>query len=265
MHDGRAQIEPMTIAGRKIEVMRIAPIQPALPTLVFLHEGLGSIDLWRDFPANVAARTGCGAVVYSRYGNGFSEPLAAPRDPRYMHAEALDALPELLGRLGIESPVLIGHSDGASIALIFAGAFPDRVRALVLEAPHVFVEDLSVASIAAIGADFRKGDLRERMLRHHKDADRTFCGWNEIWLDPSFRSWNIESSLATIDAPVLCIQGSEDRYGTLAQLDAVDAGTRGPVDRVVIAGCGHAPHRERASFVENVVVQWLETNARRRS
>lgn len=226
-------------------------------TIVFLHEGLGSVELWRDLPAALAEETGCHALVYSRYGNGFSEVLAGVRDPQYMHHEALVVLPELLASFGVEMPVLVGHSDGASIALIYAGAHPDAVAGLVLEAPHVFVEEISVRSIAAIGREFRSSELRARMMKYHADVDKTFWGWNDIWLDPAFRSWNIEASLPQITAPVLCIQGSDDEYGTLEQLDAIARHSAGSVDRLVLAACGHAPHRDRPAFVREAIAGWI--------
>lgn len=215
------------------------------------------MTLWRGFPEALALRTGCGAVIYSRYGNGFSEPLREPRDPRYMHDEALNVLPELLDALNVERPVLIGHSDGASIALIYAGERPDAVRALLLEAPHVFVEDISVRSIAAVKDEYQSGSLRDRMARYHADVDSTFYGWNDIWLSPAFRHWNVEEYVARVRAPILAMQGTEDEYGSLAQLDAVAAKPRGKVDRLVLSGCKHAPHRERRAIVEASASAWF--------
>jgi pimeloyl-ACP methyl ester carboxylesterase len=244
------------VAGRALEVVHVAA-PPARPTIVFLHEGLGSVSLWRDFPQRVAAACKMGAVVYSRYGNGQSDPLDSRRPVRYMHDEALTVLPELLRMLAIERPVLFGHSDGASIALIYAGAHPSAVSALVLEAPHLFVEELSVSSIAAIRERYGE-NLRERMARHHRDVDRTFFGWNDIWLDPAFRAWNIEDAVRDVRAPALAIQGSDDEYGTLDQIEALARTSGGTVDRLVLAGCGHAPHRDRASFIEGAVRLWLE-------
>lgn len=230
-------------------------------TLVFLHEGLGSVELWRNFPQMLVEATGFGAVVYSRYGNGFSEVLAGPRDTQYMHREALVVLPQLLERCDVERPVLFGHSDGASIALIYAGAYPQAVAGLVLEAPHVFVEDLSVESIAKIGGAFAASDLRQRMAKYHADVDATFRGWNDIWLDADFRAWNIESSLPHVTAPSLLIQGVDDEYGTLAQLDAIARGSGGSVDRLVLASCGHAPHRDRPAVVCAAAAGWIANTA----
>lgn len=247
----------MRLAGRTIDVVSTPALRHDAPTLVFLHEGLGSIALWRDFPERIAARTGCGTVVYSRYGNGFSEPLHEARTVEYMHDEALGALPELLDALRIERPILIGHSDGASIALIYASAFPGNVRALVLEAPHVVVEEISVSSIAAIGETYRTTNLREKMARYHADVDATFYGWNDIWLAPAFRSWSIVERLPSVVAPSLAIQGADDEYGTLAQLDLLARNSRGSTDRLVLANCGHAPHRDRADVVDGAVADWI--------
>jgi pimeloyl-ACP methyl ester carboxylesterase len=213
----------------------------AEPALVFLHEGLGSVALWRDFPDRLAGATGRRALIYSRAGHGNSRLPAEPRTPRFMHDEALDVLPDLLREHGIAEPVLVGHSDGGSIALIHASRHP--VRKLVLLAPHVFVEDLSVASIAEARETFETTGLRERMARYHRDAEATFRLWNDIWLAPEFRDWNIEDVLPPITAPVLAIQGEHDQYGTLAQIDAIEAGVSGTFERAVL-DARHAPHLE---------------------
>jgi pimeloyl-ACP methyl ester carboxylesterase len=245
------------LAGRKIDVVTTPPLRDGAPTIVFLHEGLGSIALWRDFPARLRARTGYGTIVYSRYGNGFSEVLHEPRGVDYMHHEGLVALPELLAALHVDQPILFGHSDGASIALIYASAYPDRVRTLVLEAPHVIVEDISVRSIAGIGENYRTTSLREKMARYHSDVDATFFGWNDIWLAPSFRSWSIVEMLPAIRVPVLAIQGLDDEYGTPAQLDLLAANSGSPTDRLLLSGCGHTPHRDRAALVEGAAAGWI--------
>jgi pimeloyl-ACP methyl ester carboxylesterase len=216
-------------------------IPGAEPALVFLHEGLGSVALWRDFPDALARETGRRALIYSRAGHGNSVVPDQPRTPRFMHDEALDVLPELLREHGIEKPVLVGHSDGGSIALIHASRHP--VSKLVLLAPHVFVEDLSVASIAEARETFETTDLRERMGRYHRDAEATFRLWNDIWLAPEFRDWNIEDVLPAITAPVLAIQGEHDQYGTLAQIDAIERGVSGRFSRAVLQA-RHAPHLE---------------------
>ncbi len=253
------EIERWPIGGVELEVARMAPARADAPTVVYLHEGLGSLQLWRDVPERISARTGFGALVYSRRGNGFSDLLDGPRAVTYMHREAFEVLPAMLGSARIERPILFGHSDGASIALLYAGAHPRNVRALALEAPHVFVEDLSIRSISAIRAQYGATTLRERMARHHRDVDHTFYGWNDIWLSGEFRSWNIEASLPSIEAPVFAVQGADDEYGTLAQVDVIARGCAGRVDRLVLDACGHAPHRERPESVE-VLAQWLIAN-----
>ncbi|MGA8534402.1 MAG: alpha/beta hydrolase [Candidatus Tumulicola sp.] len=257
MESERGRID---VGGRALEWLRIPAREKNLPVLVFLHEGLGSLALWRGFPAALAERTGCEALVFSRYGNGFSTPLTEPRKPEYMHDEALAALPELLDALEIHDFILVGHSDGASIALIYAAEHPERVRGLVLEAPHVFVEDLSVRSIAALASEYRSSSLRQRMARHHSDADATFYGWSDIWLASEFRDWNIEAYVERVVSPILVIQGLNDEYGTPAQIESIVRHAAAPVDRIVLANCGHAPHRDRASFVENVAAAWIRSS-----
>ncbi len=216
-------------------------IAGAEPALVFLHEGLGSVTLWRDFPARLAGATGRRALLYSRAGHGESHVPDAPRTPRFMHDEALSVLPPLLEHFGLREPILVGHSDGGSIALIHAASHP--VSGLVCLAPHVFVEDLSVASISEARETFETTDLGERMGRYHRDAEATFRLWNDIWLAPEFRDWNIEDVLPGVSAPTLLIQGEHDQYGTLAQLDAIERGVAGAVTRVVV-DARHAPHLE---------------------
>jgi pimeloyl-ACP methyl ester carboxylesterase len=233
------------VQGHRIEVEEIAGARSDAPSLIFLHEGLGSVALWRDFPAKLAAKTGAATVVYSRYGYGKSDPIAAPHAPDYMHKEALEALPELRQKLGLENPILIGHSDGASIALIHAGSGRWPVRALILEAPHVFVEDVTIASIEAAKDVYRSTDLRQRLARYHADPDSAFRGWNDIWLHPDFRRWNIEEVLPGVRCPVLAIQGADDEYGTLAQIDTIERGVRGRFERLVLASCKHSPHRDQ--------------------
>jgi pimeloyl-ACP methyl ester carboxylesterase len=232
----------LTAAGHRLEYERV---EGRGPTLVFLHEGLGSITQWRDFPRALAAATGCPALVYSRWGHGQSDPVELPRPLDFMHDEARRALPEILEQMGIDEAILVGHSDGASIAIIHAGEGGPRIRGLVLEAPHVFVEDLTIESIARARDDYATTHLRERLSRHHADVDGAFHGWAGAWLDPGFRAWNLEGFLPGIRVPVLVIQGEDDRYGTLAQVDAVCAKVSGPAERLVLPRCGHAPHRDR--------------------
>ncbi len=226
------------------------------PTIVFLHEGLGSVSLWRDFPTRVAERTGCGIFVYSRFGYGTSDTLSEKREPDYMHREADVVLPALLTAANIERPILLGHSDGASIALLFAAAFPGRARALILEAPHVFVEDISVTSIAAAKVAFETTDLPRKLARHHADADGAFRGWNDIWLDPRFRTWNFEDELANITEPVLLLQGEDDEYGTQAQLRSIETHVD-DVTTVLLQRCGHSPHRDRTDAVLDAIATFV--------
>lgn len=249
----------VVVRGHSLEVQRITNSGSG-PKLVFLHEGLGSVSHWRDFPARVVAATKCPATVYSRYGSGSSDVLTQPRNARFMHDEALEVLPDLLSQLNIDRPILIGHSDGASIAIIYAGAH-DRVRGLVLLAPHVFVEDLSIASIAEAKVQFETTDLPQKLARHHRDAARTFWGWNNIWLDPDFRSWNIEEYLPRINRPILVIQGLQDQYGTMAQMQAIQRGAAGAVEVLALDDCRHSPQRDQpektlqaiAAFVSAIV------------
>lgn len=221
--------------------------------MVMLHEGLGSVSQWRDFPERIAHETGCEVFVYSRYGHGQSDLLEEPRDVTYMHNEAQVVLPELLRQASISRPILLGQSDGASIALLYAAKFCEDVAGLILEAPHVFVEDLTIDSIARARVEYETTDLFRKLARHHKDADRTFWAWNNIWLDPRFRSWNIESCLDSIRCPVLVIQGEDDEYGTVKQLEAIK--TRIPSAKtVLLPQCKHAPHRDQPeATLQNIV------------
>lgn len=246
------------IQGHDLEYLRLPPADPAAmgPAIVFLHEGLGSAGLWRDFPHRVAAATGRETVIYSRRGHGRSSPPEGKRGIDYLHREALDVLPEFLLRLDIRRPVLFGHSDGASIALIHAGS-GHPAAGLIVEAPHVMVEDITRAGIADTVAAWRNDGLRERLRRHHRDADVLFQAWSDIWLAPEFRSWNIEALLAGIDIPILAIQGEDDAYGTMAQVDRI-AERAGDVDVLKLAGCGHAPHRELPEKICAATVDFLD-------
>jgi pimeloyl-ACP methyl ester carboxylesterase len=245
------------IAGRRIEYERIELASTVRPTLVFLHEGLGSIAMWRDFPGRLAHATGCNAVVYSRYGYGNSEALHEDRPVRYMHDEALVALPQLLDALSLSRPILVGHSDGASIALIHAGGAGRVLAGLVLMAPHVLVEDVSVASIAAARVAYETTDLRAKLARHHADVDSAFWGWNRIWLHPDFRPWNIEEYLPRIDCPVLAIQGEDDEYGTMEQLARLERGVR-DLECVALADCRHSPHKDQPAAVIDAITRFVD-------
>ncbi|MEP7182916.1 MAG: alpha/beta hydrolase [Betaproteobacteria bacterium] len=247
----------VTAAGRRIEYEHIAVAGGGRPTMVFLHEGLGSIAMWRDFPGRIAHAAGCDAVVYSRYGYGGSERLAAPHGVRYMHDEALVALPELLDRLRIERPILVGHSDGASIALIHAGNGGRAVTGLALMAPHVRVENISVASIAAAKVAYETADLRAKLARFHADVDSAFRGWNDIWLHPDFRAWNIEDCLPRVACPVLAIQGVDDEYGTLDQLARIGRGIA-DAELVELPDCRHSPHRDQPDAVIGIITRFVD-------
>lgn len=230
-----------------------------LPAIVFLHEGLGSIDLWRGVPAAVRELAGDHrVVVFARHGYGASAPAEMPRPPTYMHREADEVLPALLPALGVERPILVGHSDGASIALLYAGAGHD-VTGIVCLAPHVFVEPESIAGIEAARDAFAGTDMANRMGRYHADPEATFRGWNDVWLSPAFRSWNIEQRLPGIVAPVLLVQGTGDQYGTFAQLDAIAAGVQGPVTQMRVDGAGHAPHLDARDDVVRAIAEFVRS------
>ena len=237
----------------------------AAPTLVLLHEGLGCVAMWRDFPALLHRRTGLSVFAYTRAGYGQSDRARLPRGIDYMHVEGREVVGAVLDAAGIEDAVLVGHSDGASIAIVHAGdqagVSTPRVRALVLLAPHVFCEDVSVESIRAAGDAYRRGALRERLARHHGDqVDASFFGWHDAWLRPEFRGWSIEEFLSEVTAPVLLIQGDRDAYGTSAQLDAIERGVAGSATRIWLEDCGHAPHRERPEGTLDAIGTFLAAN-----
>ena len=246
--------------GRNLEYQLIPAHQINRPTLVLLHEGLGSVAMWRDFPARLATATGCRTLVYSRYGYGQSDAFAESFRPDFMHREAREVLPELLAALDIENPVLVGHSDGASIALLHAGDSRNRVAGLVVMAPHCFVEDISIRSIEAAKLAFETTDLPAKLAKYHRDVRRTFYGWNDIWLDPDFRSWNIEGCLAEIRCPILAIQGVDDEYGTMAQIEVIASKaivTTG-VELLKLADCRHSPHRDQPVAVINAIARFAD-------
>lgn len=246
----------ISAAGHSLEYQWIAGGEP---TLVVLHEGLGSIRRWGEFPARLAQETGRRVLVYDRYGYGKSDVLAEDRvGVDFMHREALVVLPELLSRLGIRSPVLVGHSDGASIAIIHAGA-GHPVRGLVLMAPHVFTEPGGLASIREAKRQFETTDFPERMRKYHLDPRRTFSLWADAWLDPAFERWNIEASLAPIRCPVLLIQGEDDEYGTMAQLDAIARQVGGPCEQLRLPQCGHSPSKDQPEKVLQAVSVFMKS------
>jgi pimeloyl-ACP methyl ester carboxylesterase len=237
---------PAVVDGLRIEAVELAG-DPDRRPLVLLHEGLGSVGLWRDFPAALQAATGRRVLAFSRHGHGRSEPPRRPRTPAFFHEEALDVLPALLPRLDAGAPILVGHSDGASIALIHAAYH--QVTGLALIAPHVVVEDVTIEAIRATRERYDRGGLRERMARHHDDPDAAFRGWCDVWLDPAFRAWSIESEAQGVTAPVLLVQGSADPYGTVDQIDRIQARVRGRAERLVVEGAGHSPHLEQPEAV----------------
>jgi pimeloyl-ACP methyl ester carboxylesterase len=244
-----------TIAATRIEYERI-PGDPRLPCIVMLHEGLGSVSMWKDFPRLLAAATRSSVVVYSRRGYGRSAPLCEPRSVNYMHEEALIVLPQFLDALEIVSPILFGHSDGGSIALIHAGGSDRRVSGIVALAPHVFVEEVSVTSIAAVKLAYQSTSLRERLARYHDDVDGAFRGWNDVWLNPAFRAWNIEQYLPRIDCRILAVQGYDDKYGSMEQIDRIARANIG-TELLKLPDCGHSPHQDQPEAVLRKVADWI--------
>ncbi|MBZ5536370.1 MAG: alpha/beta hydrolase [Acidobacteriia bacterium] len=281
------------VAGQRLEYRWIGPRPAEAPTIVFLHEGLGCAGMWRNFPDRVARETGCGALVYSRRGYGASDAVRGSRPVRFMHDEAIQILPLVIERFELSEVILFGHSDGASIAIIYAGIHPDSVCGLVLEAPHVFVEPVCIESISRVAKQFcsnhraagqtrdqepssqgprierttlqkcdaRKDEmagLRNKLERYHGDnTESMFKTWTEVWLNPEFRQWNIEDYLPRVQAPILVIQGEQDEYGTLKQVDAIVTQARGPVESLVMADCGHSPHRDQPERVILATVQFI--------
>lgn len=247
----------LRVDGNDLEYQLIPAHQTNRPPLVFLHEGLGCIAMWRDFPARVAAATGCQTLVYSRYGYGQSDVLENPPLPtQRLHHEALVVLPELLERLGIVRPLLIGHSDGASIALIHAGAQPLDVAGLALMAPHVFVEDMCIAGIEQAKRTYYASDQRSRMARYHSDPEKTFQAWCGMWLNPDFRHWNIEEYLGAIRCPILAIQGYDDEYATMEQLRRIAAKVSN-VELLELADCRHSPHKDQPEVTRDAIVRFV--------
>lgn len=249
----------LRIGASDLEYRMIGAAAADAPTIVMLHEGLGSVGLWGDFPEKLAAATGIGVFVYSRAGYGASTPVALPRPLDYMHVEALEILPKLLDVTGFRRGLLVGHSDGASIAAIYAGGVADhRVRGVAMIAPHFVVEDISVTSIAAIKQAYETGDLRAKLQRWHSDVDNAFYGWNTAWLDPKFRDWDISEYLAYIRVPVAILQGADDQYGTIRQIEIAQEECYCPVDVTIIPGAGHSPHREAPEATLNAIAEFAE-------
>ncbi|MCE8515119.1 alpha/beta hydrolase [Ruegeria pomeroyi] len=241
--------EKLRIDGVALEYACHGPVPGDAPTLVLLHEGLGCVAMWRDFPAQLAARTGLGVLVYSRQGYGGSDPITRPRPLDFQTREALEVLPALLDAAGIRQAILLGHSDGATIAAIHTGSVAGhRIRGVILEAPHFFTEPGGLASITEARAAYESGDLKQKLARYHADPDGAFLGWNDAWLDPGFATWNVAEVIDYIRVPILAIQGRHDQYGTLAQIEEIENRAYCPVDTLIL-DCRHEPHRECADRV----------------
>ncbi|MEZ0221773.1 MAG: alpha/beta fold hydrolase [Tardiphaga sp.] len=247
----------LTIGASELEYRMIGPQPDAAPTIVLLHEGLGSVALWGDFPDKLQAATGAGVFVYSRAGYGSSTSVTLPRPLDYMHVEALEVLPRLLDVIGFRRGLLVGHSDGGSIATIYAGGIQDhRIRGVSMIAPHFVVEDISVASIADIKRAYEQDDLKAKLARWHDDVDNAFYGWNGAWLDPQFRDWDISDYLAYVRVPVQILQGADDQYGTMKQIEIAEVECYCPVDVEIIPGAAHSPHREAPEVTLNAVADF---------
>lgn len=244
-------------AGKSLDYACWGPAPGDAPTIVLLHEGLGCLALWRDFPERLARATGLGVVAFSRAGYGQSDPADLPRPLDYMTREAVEVLPQVINALGLERVILMGHSDGATIAAEYAGRVEDfRVRGLILIAPHFFTEEMGLTEIAKARDAYERSGLRERMAKYHRDPDNAFRGWNDAWLDPAFRDWDVSEVIDYIRVPVLAIQGREDQYGTLAQITEIETRAYAPVNVVILDGCRHAPHAEAPDAVLDAVAEF---------
>ena len=248
----------LSVGTQRLEYRMIGPKPEAAPTLVLLHEGLGCVGLWGDFPDKLSAATGAGVLVYSRAGYGKSSPVALPRPLSYMHDEAREVLPKLLDAIGFRRGLLVGHSDGASIAAIYAGSHQDhRVGGLVLIAPHFFTEDPGIASIEEARTAYETGDLRPKLARWHTHVDNAFKGWNGAWLDPDFRKWDITQFLAYIRVPMLVVQGEDDQYGTIKQIEAAERECYCPVEVALLPKVKHSPQREAPEATLKAVTDFV--------
>ncbi len=249
----------LSINGMKLEYACWGAQPSEKPMIVMLHEGLGCVDLWRNFPRQLAAATGFGVFAYSRAGYGQSDPVSLPRPLSYMTREATDILPNVLNHIGYKRGILLGHSDGASIAAIYTGSIEDhRVRGLVLIAPHFFAEPVGLQEIAKTKTSYEIGNLKSRMTKYHRDPDNAFYGWNDAWLDSDFEEWNVSEVIDYLRVPVLAIQGADDPYGTLAQVEEIEQRIYSPVDVEIISDCGHAPHLEFADQTIAVVADFCD-------
>lgn len=256
--DWRAGEAPrIDVGGVRLECRAFGPSPEEAPTILMLHEGLGCVALWRDFPARVAEATGMGVFAYSRAGYGQSDRAKLPRPIDYMTREAEDVLPGVLDAIGFRRGILLGHSDGATIATIHAGSVEDfRVRGLILMAPHFFTEPEGLSSIAGARTAYETGDLRAKLAKYHGDPDNAFRGWNDAWLDPRFRDWNVADTIDYLRIPVLAIQGRDDQYGTLAQIEEIENRSYAPVDTLILDGCRHSPHLEKPGEVLAAIAEF---------
>ena len=246
------------VAGHRLEVLRQPPPDPGAATIVFLHEGLGSASQWKEFPERLSTLCGCGFLTYSRWGYGGSDARPRPWPADFLEAEATVVLPELLGATGVTRPVLFGHSDGGTIALMYAAAVPDGVRGVLCEAAHVMLEDISIQGITRARDRFLHGDLRSRLRSQHgAHVEDTVLGWTENWLQAERREWDIRESLRQIHCPVLVIQGRDDDFGTLEQVEAIVTGVGGPAEKLILDACGHIPHRERQREVLDAAASFI--------
>lgn len=262
LSDKKSHTGELDLSGLRFEYQWVAPAQSDRPTLVLLHEGLGCVAMWKDVPERLAAATACGVLVYSRAGYGASSSVSLPRATRYMHDEALVTLPALIEATGLTSFVLVGHSDGGSISIIYAGGAQAKgLQGVVLLAPHVFNEAVCVASARAARRAYQETSLRDALENYHGDqVDIAFYGWNDVWLSDEFWHWNIEEYLSRINVPVLVLQGREDEYGTTAQIEAIRAGlpADGEFDALLIDKCGHSPQRDAPELVDQALAQFIE-------
>ncbi len=250
------------VDGVVLEYRLLPARRSGMPTLVLVHEGLGSVAMWRDFPDAVALATGCGTLVWSRQGYGWSSPLSAPRTESYLHDEALQRLPRLLAALDIRRPLLVGHSDGGSIALIYAAAFPEDITAAVVLAPHEFVEDKALAGIRRAGDHFADSDWALRLARYHRDPSAVFYAWHDTWLSAEFRSWQILDCLPAIRCPILAIQGENDEYATMRQIDCIAAASP-DVELLKLPACRHSPQRDQPAAVCAAIARFVDRLAQR--
>ena len=265
-HNNRISTEDFYIvpAGRRLRVRKLThPNSDGVgsrPTLVFLHEGLGSIEMWHDFPAILAETTACDCLIYDRWGHGRSDALDVQRTLHYVHHEALDSLPEVLNHSNVDDAILIGHSDGGTIDLIFAAEYPEILRGIITEAAHVFVEEITLEGIREALDIYNNTDLKQKLARYHGDnTEKIFRAWYETWLQPGFKSWDIQDCLPKIKCPVLVIQGEDDQYGTAAQVEAITNQVTGPSKPLLIPNCAHIPHREAKDRVIKEMTEFILT------